>query len=374
MTDLVAMLRPSSASTWIVCAGHVAMRAAFPEIPDEADDEVREDGTACHWLAAEIWQGLQHREGEHSPNHRVLTEEMFDAVDVYHDALRSVPGVEVYLERQVDCSTIYPGMAGTPDAWAFDPSTYTLHVWDLKFGFRFVEVWENWQLMVYAISLMAMLNINGLQDRALKVKLTIVQPRSNHRDGIVRTWTVNGDDLRAYANILRAAAADAMKPNPRCVPNPGCNDCPGRHACTALQHSALTALEVSYAGVPLELTPDACGDELRRLKAGAKRMEARITGLEMQAEAMLKSGKVVPHWQLGATFARETWREGAESQVLTLGKLLNADLAKPAKAITPNQARKLIPTALVAVYAHKPSTGMRLQPLDPFEAKKKFTT
>jgi hypothetical protein len=348
------------------------MRAAYPVASEEADDEVREDGIACHWLAAEIHAGHIPKLNSLSPNNRVLTEEMFDACDEYLGVINSWSAVGPFVEESIDCSVIVEGMSGTPDAWAFNAVTRTLYIADLKFGFRFVEVWENWQLVCYIAAILEKLNISGLEDQHITVHATIVQPRSFHRDGTVRTWTVKASDLRAQINVLRSAAAKAIAPNPECTPNSGCGDCPARHACTALQNSALRALETAYAGIPLELSPAAVGDELRRLKDAAKKLDARITGLESQAEALLRAGKVVPWWSLESSYGRERWRDGVEDYVLTLGRLYKQDLAKPLQPISPTQARKLLPAELVAAYAHKPSTGVRLTKLDPFAAKKKF--
>lgn len=347
------------------------MRAAYPEAPEEADSDVREDGTACHWLSAEVWEGRYPQEGSLSPNNRVIDEDMFDAVDVYHDVLRSWP-VRAVCEQQLPIDSILQGMKGTPDAWAWDDATRTLYIADLKYGFKFVEVWENWQLACYARALLDHLGIDGFAEQVVNVVYVIVQPRSNHRDGPVRTFRTRASNLRGQFNQLAHAAEENMKPDPACTPNPGCGDCPGRHGCTALQNSALAALEASYAGIPLELPLPAVGDELRRLKAGIKRMEARITGLEQQAEHAIRNGAVVPGWNLAPTFARERWQEGAEEKVLALAPYYNATLAKPQRAITPNQARKVIPADVVAMFACKPSTGVKLLPVDPFEARKRF--
>jgi hypothetical protein len=345
------------------------MRAAFPDAPDEADTDVCEDGTACHWLASEIWDKRFPQEGTLSPNGRVLTDEMFDAVDMYHDVLRSWPNVVPVCEKAVSIPRIMEGMQGTPDAWAYDPDKKRLYIADLKFGFRFVEVWENWQLICYACGLIDLLQ---LDDQQVTVEFTIIQPRSNHRNGPVRKWRVRASDLRGQINVLTSAAELATRDPAMCVPNPGCRDCPGRHACDALQNSALTAIETAYAGVPLELEPRALGNELRMLKDAAKKLDARITGLETQADQMLRKGSVIPGWVLAPTFARETWREGTEAEVITLGQVMHVNVTKPLKAITPAQARKVLPSAIVAMYAHKPSTGVKIVPQDPYEARKAF--
>jgi hypothetical protein len=299
---------------------------------------------------------------------------MFDAVDLYHDVLRSWKGVVPVIEKPVPCKVIHPDMPdGTPDAWAYDPTTRTLYIADLKYGFKFVEVWYNWQLLCYVMALLELLGLNGSHDEYITVDATIIQPRSNHRDGPVRNWRVRVSELRGHFNELIYKAQVAMQPEAPCVVNPGCGDCPARHACVTLQQSALGALEQSYAGIPLELSPAAIGDELRRLKEGAKRMEARITGLEVQAESLIRNGQVIPGWGLSPTFARERWREGVEAQVIATGMYFgNVDLAQPRKPISPARARKLLPQGVVEMFSHKPSTGVRLTKADPYEALKKF--
>lgn len=344
------------------------MRARFPDAPDEADSEVTEDGTACHWLASETWEQRFKQEGSLAPNNRVLTEEMFDATDTYHNVLRSWPGVVAVCEKYVPIPRILRGSGGTPDAWAYNPDTKTLYVADLKFGFRFVEVWENLQLICYACGLIDMLNLDWSNTN---IVFTIVQPRARHRDGPVRTWKTTANDILPFVTMLAAAAASPEM----YTPNPGCFDCPGRHVCVAYQNAAMRALEVSYAGGDThELEPRALGSELRLLKDAQKKLEGRISGLELQAESLLRKGTAVPGWILAATYARETWREGTEDQLKTLAEKYfgNVTVTKPAKLLTPNQVRQVLPKDVVAMFAHKPSTGVRLTKADPYEARKAF--
>lgn len=349
------------------------MRAAFPSAPDEADTEVCEDGTACHWLASEVWEGRTHPEDSLSPNNRLLTAEMFDGVDLYHDVLRAVEwsGGETYCEKPQDCSIIYPGMVGTPDAFTVmrdADGRWRARIVDLKFGFRFVEVWNNLQLIIYGVSVCKAYNLpmNTL------LELVIVQPRSYHRAGPVRRWTVTLAELQPAVVMLQQAAQRAMSPNPQCKINPGCRDCPGRHACVTLQQGALSELDTADSALPLELTAEALADEMRRMEYAQEKIKARLSGLQTQAESLIKVGRTVPGYEMAATFARERWRDGAEVAVAGIATLYNANVTQ-AKLISPAQARKLIPASIVAQFAHKPSTGVRLQQIDPNEARKKFT-
>lgn len=362
-------LRPSTAATWMVCFGYAAMRAAYPEAPEEADNDVREDGTACHWLAEQEWNGKSVAIGSLSPNQRVITQEMFNAVADYFVVLRSWRG-KALLEHPVPLDVIYPGMAGTVDAHALSHEHRTLDVGDLKYGFRFVEVIENWQLICYALGLI----MEHRLPADYKVTLHIIQPRSFHRAGPRRRWTTTvGELVATYLPQLQRAAREAMGPAPLCTPNPGCVDCPGRHACEALQNAAHTSLEVAYSATPHNLPSAALGNELARLKVAAKHLEARITGLETDVEARLRKGQVVIGWALAPSFAREAWKEGAQSQLLTLAsQYYGVDLAKPRELVTPAEARRRFPATLVAQFTHKPSTGVKLVKTDKNEARRIF--
>lgn len=369
MSAIVQFLRPSAAATWTVCSGYLAMRARYPDAPDEADNDVREDGTACHWLADRLWYNdpISIAPGI-SPNGRELTDDMFDACEIYLDVLRSWP--HAYVEKQLDCSIIHPGMVGTPDGWHYDPSTRTLRVADLKYGFRFVEVYENLQLTCYVAAIIAYLYANGMTVENIEV--VIVQPRAAHREGPVRRWFPTLERINDLVVYLQERARLAMLPGALCVPNPGCGDCPARHACVAYQNAALVSLEQAYGSVPFELDPVAAGRELELLKLAAKKIDGRITGLEAQLEGMLRAGHIVPGYQLANYYARERWQEGREQEIITLGRLYGKNLAKPAKAITPAQARKQIPAHLVDSYAIRPSNGLKLMKLDPLHAEKAF--
>jgi hypothetical protein len=343
------------------------MVAAYPDIPDEADNDVREDGTAAHWLAAEMWHGRTPPVDTLSPNNRVCDEDMFDAVDLYIDGMRRADDAEWYVEQPVSCDAIYPGMRGTPDAWSYRPGL--LRVRDFKYGFRYVEVMENWQLICYAVSIAHQLKLPP----DTLVELQIVQPRSNHRDGPVRTWTTKLENLYPFAEKLRVAAYFAMQPLPPCTPNPGCVDCPGRHTCVALQASAYTALELSYSSVPLELEPLQVASELSKLKDAEKRLAARISGLEGQAEHMIKDGKVLPGWSLEATYARERYVEGGAESIIGLAPLFGVTVTQPVKPLSPAKVRKLLPAGVLAPFVHKPSTGVKLRKADKFQARKAFS-
>lgn len=366
-------LRPSAAGIWSLCSGYVNMCSAYPDAPDESDTEVREEGLACHALAHSVANGIVPEVGSISANNVVQDDEMFDAVDMYLGVLSAWPGVSPVLEQPVDCSVIVDGMTGTPDAWAWNPTTRTLHVADLKFGYRFVEVWENPQLIIYAAAIIELLKIDPMTEQYASIEFTIVQPRSFHAEGPVRTWKIRMTDLRAHANWIRTRAEATLKPDALCTPNPGCIDCPARHACPTLQQAALTARHEGYASIPHDIGPAGVATELTWLKHAAKLLDARISGLEAQAEGMLRAGRVLPGWEMATRKGREYFKPDCEQSVINLGKLVGVDLIAPRKPISPAKARKLLQNPeILEPYIHTPNSGVSLSPINKFKAAKAF--
>lgn len=369
--DLQAYLRPSAAHAWSKCRGYAKLCAAIKAVlSDEADNEVREDGVACHWLAKEVWDGHSHNVGALSPNGRELTDEMFRSVAEYHALIRSW-NVPVDLEVTLPVSKFFPGVNdGTPDVCGYDPSIATLHLVDLKYGFRAVEVWRNPQLIIYAWTRLCMLTAAGeVPQRAI---LYIYQPRCAHREGYTRKWIVDVPTLGRLAEELGAAALECYSPNPMCTVNPACRNCEANGHCETLKASAGWGAEVSYGATPLELTPNQIGYELAVLMQAQARMEARINGLSTQAESLLKKGTRIPGFEMGRAGTRWRWRAGVDQLLPALGRLFGVEVRAPEKFKSVAQLRDKLPADIVSMYAEKPLGELKLTMIDPNEATRKF--
>ena len=371
--ELQAYIRPSSGAIWSKCSGYAALNAALEsEFVEETDNEVREDGIACHWLAEQLWNGAAISPGSIAPNGREITEEMFAAVAEYHARLRAWRLAIYYIEQKIPVSAYFPGVQdGTPDVWGYDPITYTLYLADLKFGYRPVEVWRNVQLILYIWTLIMMLEGNRIE----RIVIAIFQPRVAHRDGYWRTWTPTVAELAGLVAELQAAALRCYEPNPVCTVNPGCRNCPAAHACTSNQASGGWGMEVSYGATPHVLTAPQVGYELARLREAERRLEYRITGLETQAESLLRKGQRVPGFEMGRKGTRYRWRAGTERYVRRLGQLLGIPVVEEPKTRTVAQLRNAFPGIDVqALYAEKPTGELKLVATDPNEATKRFSS
>lgn len=372
MSGAHALLAPSSAARWVACAGSVLLEALYL---DEETEEARA-GTASHWAAFEILYGRLVALGQVAPNGVVLSDEMIEAAELYVETIDEtlarygLTREVLHVEERVYCTFIHPDNWGTPDCWFYSPTHGVLVVFDYKYGHRFVDEFENWQLIDYTSGVMSALNIDGLADQTLKVELTIVQPRCYQSGDPVRTWATVASNLRPHINILRNAAEAALQPGAKCTPNPECIDCKGRHACQALQQDAYRSVQISKASLPVEMPPAALGLELHIMRQAADRLKARITGLEQQAEAYIREGHQVPFSAMAPTQGRVEWTKPL-AEILALGEMCKVNLAKPV-AITPTQAIAAgVSKEIVELYSGRKS-GFALKPDDGKQARRVF--
>lgn len=374
-----AFLAPSSAHRWRVCALSAALEAAYPDA--EVSPESLE-GTAAHWTVQRCLEGFPPAIDSQAPNGVAVSLEMMHAAELVIETIVTKLGPRwremLIIERRVQIPRVHPVHCwGTPDyyAWTMLPDgRRMLFLFDFKYGQRLIEVTENDQLISYTAGLMS--EIPDIDDLNTVVAMIIIQPRSHHRDGSVRQWMILASDIRGPVNWLHMQALKALGPNPPAVPDPdACRDCRGRHACEANQRGAYSAAQKGQEAQAFELKPQALGLELRALTRARGVLDARISGLEAQAEALLRGGTLVPWWQMGSTAGRLSWNK-PDAEVLVLGQMTGVNLAKPAEPITPTQAkdRKLLPESIIKIYASRPVGAVKLMPDDGTKARLTFTS
>lgn len=372
-----AFLPPSGAAAWVVCAQWPHMNRRHPE-PDSAESL---EGTAAHWAFGEMLFGRVVAEGQVTPNGVVLTEEMIEGAELYVEtvdarlALHGLDRSALMVERRVAIPRVHPHNDGTPDTWFYARAAGVVEVLDFKFGHKFVDAFENWQLIDYACGILDQIGValDGVQDVNTRVVMTVVQPRSYVAAGPVRSWSTLASNLRGHFNRLATAAQFVFEPDERrkATPSDECEYCPGRHACGALQQSAYLAADKAGASTPVDLTPAAAALELRMLQRAQKRLAARVSGLEATVEAQLKRGLPVPFFALEATAGREAWNKPLD-EILALGSLFRVNIAKPG-VLTPKQAIKAgVPEAVVLPYVARPGAGTKLVASTGDQAAKVF--
>lgn len=354
-------IAPSAASVWGKpggCTGSVSMQARYPE-----DEKIgpAADGNAAH----EIGEGLIDTcgladwpdfEGRAAENGVMFTEEMHDAAVVYARSVGSLwtgdcmQGTETPLKM----ASIHPLAYGTCDAWVYLPETGTLYVIDFKYGHGIVEVFENYQLILYVAGVIDELSKRGVQVvGSLRVIMRIVQPRAWHEDGEIRDWEIDAADLLPYFETLRRNAHIALSDAAHVVSGEHCKNCTGRHACKAAQRAALFCVDYVGKPTPLELDGDALGSEFALMKRAESAIKNRLSGLEAQAEGILKTGGTVRGLTLAPGRGSTKWSHEAD-ELFALGDMMGIELRKPTTTITPTQAKTAgLDAGLVAAYSEK---------------------
>lgn len=315
----------------------------------------------------------------------IWTLEMFEAAQLYAEDVATVMrntgvfgGQFLNIEQQIKAPNIHELSYGTPDCWLFDWRNGRLYIWDLKFGRRVVEVFENWPLMNYVAGIIKYITdqLSITHPEMLKditVHMRIVQPRAFHREGPIREWVTKASNLRGYFNILHTNAAIALGPNAVCRSGDHCRDCSARHACSAALTGGVQLYEAAAKPTPIEMSPEAIGVQLTIIKRARRQLEYLESGFDEQVKSLIRSGKLVPNWALENHIGSAKWTKPIK-EVIALGKLLDIDLKKPDAVKTPTQARKLgIDDAVINAYSEKPNTGLRLVPDDGSTAKRIFS-
>lgn len=370
-------LPPSDAHIWAPehgCRGSVALQAAHRS-PDDSP-EARE-GSAAHWYISEQLQGRDVQVGALAPNGHPITPEMVDCgqallTDVWDTLKAASPGCVVRVEEKVSAASVHPANWGRGDVYIMDRPNRSLHIWEYKFGHRFVDAARNWQMLDQAV---AILDSEGFSPDVppdhpqawfhWRITLNVVQPRNYSSVGPVREWYISGAVLaQDYLPRLRRSAYEAMQPGAPYTTGDYCRDCSGRRACPALQRAGAIAMDVSLQAQPVALPPHAVGLELRQIDDAVKRLEARKTGLEQQALGLIRGGTLVPFFTTEHGTGREQWTVPAD-QVFALGENFGLDLRKPPEPITPAQARKAgLDETLSRAFAAAPKGALRLKRVD----------
>ncbi len=360
-----AFLAPSAAGRWVRCAQSASLEAAYPET--EASPSSLE-GTAAHWVVQMLLQGTPPDVGAQAPNGVAVTVEMLEAAVMVREDVVATLGADwaqrLVIERRVEIPRVHAQNWGTPDyrAWGqLGDGRWVLYVWDFKYGHGVVDAFENWQLIDYVAGLLGEASLDGLQEQNTVGDMRVIQPRSYHRDGPVRSWKVLASDLRPYFNRLDMAAEDATSIKPTASPHPeACENCKCRVHCEANQRAAYFAAERGQHYAALDMSPHAMGLELRALKRARDLLDARVSGLEAEVAANIKRGKLVPFWMFATVPGRLAWTKPA-AEVLALGQMLGVNLAKEPDVITPAQAKKAgLPDSLVGAYAARPAGAVKL--------------
>lgn len=305
-----------------------------------------------------------------------VTDDMANNVQVYVDYCRKVlkgegGGRISWIEKKFSLSKLNPPapMFGTADFVALNDKQGVLDVIDLKFGRGvLVEVFGNDQLYYYGLGALLELERShpDLAKMVKVVRLTIVQPRINHPDGLVRYIEVPVVEVVEFAMTLMSAAKATTDPDAPRQCGSWCRWCRASGVCPEQANESLAIAQTEFGEVPAppapeSLTPDQITMVLEQLPI----LEAWAKSVRSYATEALEAGLEVKGFKLVDKRATRKWRdeaatvEWAEDAGVAQEDIYEEKVRSPAQLEKKlGKRKKMIPTELII----KASSGVTMVP------------
>ncbi len=347
-------------------------------MPPEVEGPEAAEGTAAHWVFAELIAERMPAVGSIAPNGVAIDQEMIDGAHLFVGHIAETIGptwrADILVESPVSAARlIHPDCRGTPDvrmrpAWIL--ANQKIHTFDYKYGHGYVEVAENPQLIEYTAG-----EIEELGDSALcmDVEFHIVQPRWYGKGGPIRSWSEHAVGLSYLIVAAKHAEIEAARTDAPTKSGPTqCRDCRARVTCDTVWRSVGAAMSYAGGNVPFDVSPHQLGRQLQMVQRHMAMLTLMQTGLLAEGEAMIRNGKSVTGYQLDRHTPRERWNRPV-AEVIEACQMMGVNVAKAPEAITPAQARNRgVDAAVIAAYSERPIGELRLVPIDYSQTKKVF--
>lgn len=332
----------------LYCGGSFEMEQPLAA-PAPTQDQ--RDGDAAHEAAQMLLTGQVNAAdlvGRKMSNGVFVTQDMIDHVEEYVTHVTGWTGFEsdmTAVVRYEHESTI----ACRTDA--FNVTDNMVEVADLKFGWRLVEVYPNFQMIAYAIA------ARQLFPHATTYRLTIAQPRPYHQHGTLRSHDMTADQVDEYA-LRIAQVIEARDPKTLKTGN-HCRYCRAYDDCAAVNSAVFNAVDVA---VRTDLSPrgpkalSQCVTDLRRAK---ELIDECLNVVEDQAISTIEGGAYVPGYSIAPSLGNYAWTAGltAEAVQAATGIDPRAD-----KMVSPAQLKKKGANAdIVKALTHRPNLGFKLK-------------
>lgn len=351
----------SGLSRPMTCAGSLF----FENLPPSPTNAAAEEGTAAGEYLERLLTGQPIT--THAKNGVAFDDEMkFHTQEIAKEILAHAE-TPVLCEQKIDWMT----RSGIVIAGKYDASYVRngkLYIDDLKYGWLIVDVFENWQLLGYAIG-----EIIRRGQAFEKIVMRIHQPRPHHEDGPTRTWEISYNELLAYKEQIEVRMEEIAAGQNGFVTSKKCKYCAGvAEACPAFNRMMFAGINV----VLNEFQQDSIDDkelsfQLDLLDRVEEVLKIKKDSIKTLAVDRIKSGRLIPGYITEQSYGDRKWKAGVSPQAIEMMtglKIVEEVMLSPAKA-----ERMGVPKQLVTEMVDRFFMGQKLVRKDSSkEAEKLF--
>lgn len=355
---MIKEIRCSSLHRPMNCIGFLSIE----NLQESEEGLPAKEGTACGELLSEmIRQGTPNPTfGPYATNGIFLNQDMwFYARATYQDICTRSEGNKIETEERIDWMT----KAGIKIRGQFDISFINrktvLNIEDLKFGWKIVDVKENWQLIGYAIGQMQRLyRETGFM--ATHVNFRIHQPRPYHPDGRIREWFISYEELLPYWQRIEEKMIAYVNGDRTLSTGKSCQYCEALNSCPAMNRSVYKSVEtvMSDDWQDKVIGNEELAKEYELLGRVQEILKIKRDSLKQLAIMRLQNNQIIPGYTYEPELGDRKWKDNvtAKSILAFTGK----DITK-IDILSPNQAEKMgVPRKLVAQLTERAHKGADL--------------
>lgn len=356
---MITEIRCSGLARPMVCPGFLS----FENLPEQQDSAPAKEGTAAGEMLERMLLGqeipAQARNGVY------FDSDMRFYTTPVAEKIKAEAQGEIRCEQRIDWQTrsgIY--IRGTYDISFVREGR--LYVDDLKYGWGIVEVFENWQLLGYAIGEVIRRGIAFEQ-----IVLRIHQPRPHHEDGATREWVLTYGELLGYKEKIEARMDEIAAGNRTLQTGRQCKYCGGAaEACPAFNRLFYRALEVTTEFTQDQIDEKELSRQLDHVTRAEEVLKIKKDSLRELAVSRIKGGRIIPGYSTEQNYGDRKWKPGVSPDVveaLTGKNVVEKIMLSPAKA-----EKAGVPKEFVNALVEKHFIGMKLVKKDAVEIANKI--
>lgn len=327
-----------------------------------ADDTVKEEGNAAHWLVEQVQSGQFSTEeliDRKAPNGIFITAEMVEYLDAYLKSFKQ--------DHVLEIETSFAGetwqINGRADRIRYDVDKQELYIDELKYGWSIVEPEDNWTLRAHVLGFIA-----RNPDKPVRyAEMTIYQPRPYHPESPVRSRGIGYEEIaRLYKEL------DQTLSNPSEVLNTSkhCKNCSAIAFCPAARKAQYNAIEASENAFVDTINNVQLSFQLDHIKRAGEMLKTLEKAYNELAVHRLRKGEFVENYSLQNEYTNRQWFDHVTPEFLQ--SMTGKDLTKK-ELITPAQAEKSgVPKEFVSAMTTRNSKGIKLVRIDVAKKAKKM--